>query len=115
VVNRSVPDDVKQALNRFLRRSVKYAFAHRDASLPYVRAHAQEMSDAVMYQHIDLYVNEYSVDLGPEGKHAVRLFFDRARAIGIATVADELLFSVVHALSASGVRQAGFSNHLRRQ
>ena len=57
VVRRSLPDDVKQSVNRVLRRSVEYAFAHRDASLPYVRAHAQEMSEEVMYRHIDLYVN----------------------------------------------------------
>ncbi len=67
VVKRSLPDEVKRAVNRVMRRSVEYAFAHREASLPYVRAHAQEMSEEVMYQHIDLYVNEYSVDLGARG------------------------------------------------
>ena len=50
-----------------MRRSVEYAFANRDASLPFVRANAQAMSDEVMYKHIDLYVNEYSVDLGADG------------------------------------------------
>ena len=59
-VRRSLPDDVKQAVNRVVRRSVEFAFAHRTASLPFVREHAQEMSEEVMYQHIDLYVNEYS-------------------------------------------------------
>jgi 1,4-dihydroxy-6-naphthoate synthase len=83
VVKRSLPDDAKQAINRVMRRSVEYAFAHRDASLPYVREHAQEMSDEVMYQHIDLYVNEYSVDLGAEGRRAVEVLFDRARGAGI--------------------------------
>ena len=56
-------------MNRVLRRSVEYAFAHRAASLPFVREHAQEMSEDVMYRHIDLYVNEYSVDLG-DGREA---------------------------------------------
>jgi 1,4-dihydroxy-6-naphthoate synthase len=83
VVKRSLSDDVKQAIDRVMRRSVEYAFAHRDASLPYVRAHAQEMSEEVMYQHIDLYVNEYSVDLGAEGRRAVEVLFDRARRAGI--------------------------------
>ena len=64
VINRSLPDEVKHTVNRVLRRSVEYAFANRAASLPFVRAHAQEMSEDVMYRHIDLYVNEYSVDLG---------------------------------------------------
>ncbi len=79
VIKRSLPDDVKQKVNRVLRRSVEYAFAHREASLPYVRAHAQEMDEQVMYRHIDLYVNEYSVSLGAEGRRAVEILFERAR------------------------------------
>ena len=59
------------------------SFANRSASLPYVRAHAQEMSEDVMYKHIDLYVNEYSVDLGAEGRRAVRLLFEKAAAAGV--------------------------------
>ena len=68
VISRRLPDDVRQRVNRVMRRSVEYAFANRAASLPFVRANAQAMSDEVMYKHIDLYVNEYSVDLGVEGQ-----------------------------------------------
>jgi 1,4-dihydroxy-6-naphthoate synthase len=75
-----------------LRRSVEYAFANRAASLPYVRAHAQEMNEDVMYKHIDLYVNEYSVDLGADGRRAVELLFDRARAGGIIPDVTKNLF-----------------------
>jgi len=93
VVSRALPDEVNRAVNRVVRRSVEYAFAHRDASLPFVRRHAQEMSEEVMYRHIDLYVNEFSVDLGVEGRRAVEVLFDRARAAGIipATSADLFL------------------------
>ena len=83
VVNRALPADVRQAVNRIMRRSVEYAFANRTASLPFVRAHAQEMSEEVMYQHIDLYVNEYSVDLGLEGRRAVEVLFERANGAGV--------------------------------
>jgi len=83
VIRRSLPENVKQAVNRVLRRSVEYAFANRAASLPFVREHAQEMSEDVMYQHIDLYVNEYSVDLGTEGRRAVDVLFARASASGV--------------------------------
>jgi 1,4-dihydroxy-6-naphthoate synthase len=83
VVNRALPADVRQAVNRIMRRSVEYAFANRTASLPFVRAHAQEMSEEVMYQHIDLYVNEYSVDLGVEGRRAVEVLFERANGAGV--------------------------------
>jgi len=92
VIKRSLPDDVKRTMNRVMRRSVEYAFAHRADSLPYVRAHAQEMSEEVMYQHIDLYVNEYSVDLGSDGRRAVEVLFDRARRAGIVPAVQNDLF-----------------------
>jgi 1,4-dihydroxy-6-naphthoate synthase len=92
VVRRSLSDAIKQRVNRLVRRSVEYAFAHRSASLPYVREHAQEMSDEVMYQHIDLYVNKYSVDLGPDGHRAVELLFEKARALGVIPAIEQPLF-----------------------
>jgi len=92
VVNRSLQGEVQRAVNRVLRRSVEYAFAHRAASLPFVREHAQEMSEEVMYRHIDLYVNAYSVDLGVEGKRAVELLFARAAGTGIIPEVKQSLF-----------------------
>jgi 1,4-dihydroxy-6-naphthoate synthase len=92
VVNRALPGDVKHTVNRVLRRSVEYAFAHREASLPFVREHAQEMSEEVMYRHIDLYVNEYSVDLGTDGRRAVEALFEKARTTGIIAEVKEDLF-----------------------
>jgi 1,4-dihydroxy-6-naphthoate synthase len=92
VVDRSLPDAMKQKVNRVVRRSVEYAFAHRDASLPYVREHAQEMSEEVMYRHIDLYVNHYSVDLGVDGRRAVELLFEKAFAAGVIPRVVDRLF-----------------------
>ncbi len=92
VIRRSLPDEVKRAVNRVVRRSVEYAFAHPQASLPFVRQHAQEMSEDVMYRHIDLYVNEYSVDLGPDGRRAVELLFARGLATGTVPAVKESLF-----------------------
>jgi 1,4-dihydroxy-6-naphthoate synthase len=92
VIRRALPDDVKAAMNRVMRRSVEYAFAHPDASLPFVREHAQEMSEDVMYRHIVLYVNEYSVDLGADGRRAIELLFDRARAVRVLPAVDAGLF-----------------------
>lgn len=65
-------DDTAAAVERAIRESVAYAFAHRDASRAYVRAHAQEMSDAVCDQHIALYVNEFSLDVGDDGLRAIQ-------------------------------------------
>jgi len=92
VINRRLPADVRQRVNRVMRRSVEYAFANRDASLPFVRANAQAMSDEVMYKHIDLYVNEYSVDLGVDGRRAVEVLFERARNSGVIPEMKEDLF-----------------------
>ena len=92
VARRGQPHDVQLAVNRLLRRSVEYAFAHRDASLPFVRAHAQEMSEEVMYKHIDLYVNQFSVDLGAEGRRAVETMFERAAATGVIPEPAAALF-----------------------
>jgi 1,4-dihydroxy-6-naphthoate synthase len=50
------------------------------------------MSEDVMYKHIDLYVNDYSVDLGAEGRRAVQLLFERAAATGIIPSAASNLF-----------------------
>ena len=89
---RTLSSNVQQALNRVMRRSVEFAFANREVSLPYVRAHAQEMSEEVMYKHIDLYVNRYSVDLGAEGRRAIELMFERAGAFGLIPAAGAPLF-----------------------
>jgi 1,4-dihydroxy-6-naphthoate synthase len=92
VVRRRLPPEVRATVNRVLRRSVEYAFANRTASLPFVRAHAQAMTDDVMYRHIDLYVNGYSVDLGAEGRRAVELLFERATRSGVIPGMREALF-----------------------
>ena len=92
VVKRSMPEEVQRAMNRVLRRSVEFAFAHRGASLPYVRAHAQEMSEDVMYQHIDLYVNDFSIDLGAEGRRAVEMLFSKAQQLGLVPPIHHNLF-----------------------
>jgi 1,4-dihydroxy-6-naphthoate synthase len=66
-----------------LRESLRYAYAHRAAAQPYISAHAQEMDEAVMQQHIDLYVNDYSYDVGEVGEKAVLELLKRGRARGL--------------------------------
>ena len=61
-----------------IRRSVQYGFEHREASRLYVRAHSQEMSDDVCDQHIALYVNEHSLDVGDDGLKAIARLVARA-------------------------------------
>lgn len=79
VVKRNLHEDIKQKINRVLRKSVEYAFTNPKDSYEYIKAHAQEMEEEVIYKHINLYVNQFSVDLGKEGKRAVTTLFDMAK------------------------------------
>jgi 1,4-dihydroxy-6-naphthoate synthase len=66
-------------IERAIRASVQYAFDHPEASRDYVRAHAQEMSDDVCAQHIALYVNAHSLDVGDDGMRAITRLVSDAR------------------------------------
>ncbi len=83
VVSRAIDESIQMKIDRVLRRSIEFAFANRRSSYDFVRAHSQEMSEEVMYKHIDLYVNKYSIDLGDEGIKAVRTLFDKAVEQGV--------------------------------
>lgn len=72
VIKRNLPKEVKLNVNKLIRESMEYAFAHHIKHLSeYVQLHAQEMNEDVMRKHIGLYVNDYSKDVGSEGKRAV--------------------------------------------
>lgn len=68
-------------INRVIRNSIEYAFSHRATLPPFVLEHAQSMSESVMNQHIDLYVNEYSRGLGSNGRAAVWKLLELAAAL----------------------------------
>jgi 1,4-dihydroxy-6-naphthoate synthase len=72
-----------RAIDTAICRSLRFARSNPGAIMPFVREHAFEMSDDVMHKHIDLYVNEYSDDIGDDGIAAVNELFGRARAAGI--------------------------------
>jgi 1,4-dihydroxy-6-naphthoate synthase len=80
---RSLGRDVLLQVEDGIRESLHYAEAHADEVLTYCRQHSQEMDETVMKSHIDLYVNDFSLDLGEEGLAAVRRLFDEAEACGI--------------------------------
>ncbi|MEO8886310.1 MAG: 1,4-dihydroxy-6-naphthoate synthase [Mucilaginibacter sp.] len=92
VASRNLPADVQHKINRVLRKSVEYAFANPKSGLDFIRQHAQEMSEEVMYKHIELYVNKYSVELGEEGRKAINLLFDTAVEKNIIPSIKEKIF-----------------------
>jgi 1,4-dihydroxy-6-naphthoate synthase len=71
------------AVTAAVRASVEHAWAHPDAAAPWVAEHSQEMDPAVCQAHIDLYVNDFTRDLGDEGHAAVRALLDRAADAGL--------------------------------
>ena len=91
VIRRDLDEALQQKVNRIIPRSVEYAFAHPDSSMPYVRQHAQAMDEAVMKKHIALYVNAYSVDLGETGRQAIELLFQQAEEKGLLTTGKQKL------------------------
>ena len=62
---------LKSEVTSILKKSVQYAMAHRNASRTFVKQHAQEMEDQVIDDHIDLYVNDFTISLGDQGKKAI--------------------------------------------
>jgi 1,4-dihydroxy-6-naphthoate synthase len=74
-IRRSIDKNIRQKINTLLRQSIEYALSYPDEASGYVKAHAQEMSEEVRKKHIDLYVNNYSLNIGKNGKEAIRLLF----------------------------------------
>lgn len=92
VVNRNLTPKIQQKVNRILRKSVEYAFANPKSSLDFVREHSQAMDEKVMYKHIELYVNQYSIDLGQEGRQAIDTLFKIAQTKGIIPKVSENIY-----------------------
>ena len=80
VIKRSFGNKIKTAVNRIIRRSMKFAYENPDSAVEYIKENAQEMDPEVMRKHIELYVNDYSFDVGSKGMQAVeRLFTEAAK------------------------------------
>lgn len=78
VTRRDFEPELQLKINRVVRRSVEFALANPAQTMQYVRDNAQEMDEDVMQQHIALYVNDFSVDLGEEGKAAITALYEVA-------------------------------------
>ncbi len=81
VVKTALGTEMIGRLNRLMRRSVEYALQHPDGAMDFVRGNAKEMSDGVMRKHIGLYVNDFTLDLGIEGKKSVQTLIEKYQEI----------------------------------
>jgi 1,4-dihydroxy-6-naphthoate synthase len=92
VVKRNIPIPIQQKIDRVLKRSVEFALKHPEQTLDFVSQYAQEMDSEVMFQHIKLYVNNYTIDLGKTGKKAIHELFETANKKGIIRSKSQNLF-----------------------
>jgi 1,4-dihydroxy-6-naphthoate synthase len=92
MVKRELPENVKQKINRIIKRSVQYAFDHPESGMDFICSLSQEMSKEVINKHIELYVNKFSIDLGEVGRKAVQTFFEQAHKLGIIPETKQNLF-----------------------
>ncbi|HVI46554.1 MAG TPA: 1,4-dihydroxy-6-naphthoate synthase [Chitinophaga sp.] len=80
-IRKDVPADVRAKVDTLIHESLQHAYRHYPQLSDYVKSHAQEMDEQVMRQHIDLYVNDFSLDLGTEGKAAVTSLMEAAQKL----------------------------------
>jgi 1,4-dihydroxy-6-naphthoate synthase len=71
IITRSLGEEVARDVERLIRRSIEYAFTHPELSREFIKSHAQELEDEVIDKHISLFVNDFSLTLGDEGRRAV--------------------------------------------
>ena len=92
VINRNIDKEIQLKVNRLIRKSVEYAFAHPKSCIEFIRQHAQEMDETVMFKHIELYVNKYSINLGDEGRKAIDTLFKLAQERNLIPQVQENLY-----------------------
>ena len=74
-ISRSIDKEVSLKIEKLIRKSIEFAFSSYPFIPGYVIQHSQEMSEDVMRQHIQLYVNNFSIDLGNDGKQAIETLY----------------------------------------
>jgi 1,4-dihydroxy-6-naphthoate synthase len=92
IINRKLPVDIQHKINRMMKRSVEFAFENPGASYPFVKNHAHSMDDSVIQSHIQLYVNEFTRELGIDGRKAVETLYREATDLGVIPKVREDIF-----------------------
>lgn len=92
IAKRSLGDGLNKKINKIIKKSIEYAFSNRTEPLDYIKKHSQELSEDVINQHINLYVNDYSIDVGQDGEKAVNELLSRAEDAGIIPKIKQQVF-----------------------
>lgn len=93
-VSRSLDKLLILELEEAISKSIEYSWKNQDECLEYCKRWAQEIDHKIMYQHIKLYVNDFSISLGEIGETAIRALFSKAKAQGIIEDLPEEIFPV---------------------
>jgi len=94
IAKRSLGNDIISKAERLIRESVLYAISRPEMlGVKYIKEHSQELDDSVIAEHINLYVNDYSIDIGDEGIRAVRKLLDMAEEKGIIKKSSVPIFA----------------------
>ncbi len=91
-VNRGLDEEIRHKINRILKRSVEFAFEDPKSAYPFIKQYAQEMEEDIIYKHIELYVNEFTKDLGKAGRKAINELYKRAISLGILPEINQEIF-----------------------
>lgn len=91
LAKRNLGQDLIKKVDSIIRKSIEYSLNHRKESSFYIKQHSQELGEEVIEQHINLYVNDYSLDIGEEGLSAVHELLRRAELTEIKKWRDKLL------------------------
>lgn len=83
VGSKSLPTDLLQTVQRVVRESIEFSIARPDDALPTMRQHAQEFDDQVLMQHVELYVNDWTINLGDAGLAALNQLNEKAKQAGV--------------------------------
>ncbi len=92
VVRKDFPKELKMKINRVIRNSIEFAFNNPKSATSYMKQHAQNMNDNIMQQHINLYVNDFSFNLGNEGRNAINTLYKKAFELKIIDQLPENIF-----------------------
>jgi 1,4-dihydroxy-6-naphthoate synthase len=92
VINRRIPGDIALKFNRILHRSIEYAMEHSSQQQEFITSNAREIEKSVISRHIDLYVNDFTLTLGPAGRKAVSELYRIAAEKGVIPELPESIF-----------------------
>lgn len=91
-LNRNLPHDVQHEFSRVLKESILFAMQNPASSHNFVKQHAQEQEEEITAKHIDLFVNDYTLQLGEQGREAVRFFINETKRLKIVESVPEEIF-----------------------